>query len=190
MLVERYLGLVLACALRTTGDRQLAEEVAQKVFTLLANKAARVRTNVALGGWLHRATVFEATRARRSEIRRKTKMEAYAKHMNMKAARDSSHIDPWNTALPVLDEAINHLPKSDRMMLVLRFFEGRNYRDIGIRVGKSEEASRKQIKRALEKLSVALQRKGIVMSIVIIGAFYLCFSAGGVHPAAAPDMAG
>ncbi len=170
LLVDRHLGLVLACALRTIGDRQLAEEVAQRVFALLANKAAGVRSSAVLGAWLHRATVFEATRARRGELRRRARLEAYAKHMSTKVPIDSSQNDQWNNALPVLDEVIDHLPQSDRMMLVMRFFEGRNYREIGTLVGKSEEASRKQIKRALEKLSASLQRKGIVASVAVLTA--------------------
>lgn len=167
-LVERHLRLVLGCAFRVTGDRQLAEEVAQKVFVVLANKAARFRPDVTVGAWLHRATVFEATRARRGEIRRKRKLEAYSRHMSTRAPKDAFENKQWNDALSVLDEAIDRLPRSSRMVIVLRFFEGRNYRDIGARVGKSEEATRKQITRALQRLSAAIRREGPIVPVALL----------------------
>lgn len=48
-LTERYAGLVYSAALRRTGSPEVAEEVAQNVFTILARKAPRLlRENVPL----------------------------------------------------------------------------------------------------------------------------------------------
>ena len=51
-LVERYADLVYGTALRRTGDRLAAEEVAQNVFVALARKAERIDGTGGLGGWL------------------------------------------------------------------------------------------------------------------------------------------
>ncbi|MGI9243017.1 MAG: RNA polymerase sigma factor, partial [Verrucomicrobiales bacterium] len=49
-LVTRYLPLVLGVATRRTGSRALAEEIAQNVFTLLAQKARRLVSHPTVGG--------------------------------------------------------------------------------------------------------------------------------------------
>src|SRR5436190_890789 len=69
-LVNRYVNLVYSVAVRYVRDAQLAEEVAQAVFILLARKARGFRPGVMLSGWLFRTTRFVASRAVRAEQRR------------------------------------------------------------------------------------------------------------------------
>src|SRR5215217_8516865 len=77
-LVERYAGLVHASALRQVRDPQVAQDVAQSVFILLARKAGSLGQNTVLAGWLFNTTRFVAARARRSEQRRQQReQEAY-----------------------------------------------------------------------------------------------------------------
>ncbi len=161
-LVDRYLGMVLGCARRSIRNRELAQEVAQNVFTVLAQKCSKLSPEVSLGAWLHRATVFEATRARRKESLRREKMTEFAKHVDTEPLEVS---EGWHEAVPLLDAAVDRLPRGDRHVVVLRFFEGRTYWDIGARVGKSEEAIRKQVHRALGKLSRLLHSKGVAISV-------------------------
>lgn len=56
-LVERYQDLVFAAALRRTGQRALAEEIAQEVFLLLAEKAHLLGKYSTVAGWLHETTL-------------------------------------------------------------------------------------------------------------------------------------
>lgn len=69
-LVERHGGLVQASALRQVSDVQLAQDVTQAVFVLLARKAGRLRRGTMLPGWLFQTTRFVARRALRTEQRR------------------------------------------------------------------------------------------------------------------------
>src|ERR1700722_4312114 len=72
-LVQRYVDLVYSAALRqVNGDAHLAQDVSQAVFTDLARKAAALSRHEVLTGWLYTGTHFAATKAVRSESRRRT----------------------------------------------------------------------------------------------------------------------
>jgi DNA-directed RNA polymerase specialized sigma24 family protein len=70
-LVRRHSNLVYSAALRqVNGDVPLAQDVAQKVFTELARKAADLSHYRVLTGWLYSSTHFIAAKAVRTEHRR------------------------------------------------------------------------------------------------------------------------
>ena len=157
--------MVMGCARRTTGDRELAQEVAQNVFTVLARKATRLNPEIPLGAWLHRATLFEASRARRKESLRNKKMTEFAEQMDIEP---QDRLDSWHEIVPLIDEAVDRLSRNDRQVVILRFFEGRTYQDIGDRLGKSDEAIRKRVSRALVKLAGILGRAGVAISVTAL----------------------
>lgn len=66
-IVEQNLPLVWSTARRLIDDSHQAEDLTQEVFSLLAQTAAGLSPDVILSGWLHRATVHAASRARRCE---------------------------------------------------------------------------------------------------------------------------
>lgn len=167
-LAERYSGLIFHTALRTLGDRTLAEDVAQRVLGVLAKKASHVaRGNSPLPAWLHRTTILEAKSARRMESRYHRKKEAI-----MRAPADSPASDDpaWKDALPHLDAAIDTLPESDRQVLLLHFVNELTFPEIAARLGKSAAAVQKQSRRALEKLQAILGRRGVALSLAILTA--------------------
>ena len=58
----------------------------------------------------------------------------------------------------------------DRDAVVLRYFEGRNLRNVGTALGISEEAARKRVTRALEKLRRFFTRRGVTLSTTALAA--------------------
>src|SRR5262245_20109859 len=100
-MVRRHLNWVYSAAWRQVNDAQLAEEVAQSVFVLLARKAGSLNSKVVLSGWLFRTTRFVASRALRAEVRRKRReQETYA--MNPSTTDETDAV--WERLAPHLDE--------------------------------------------------------------------------------------
>lgn len=157
-LVNCYVDLVYSAAIRrVSGDRQLAEDVTQEVFTDLARKAAALPPNVTLGGWLLRHTGYVASTAMRGDQRRRDR-ERQAVEMN--ALNEPSEAG-WRQFAPILDDAMDELDAADRDALVLRYFERCELRAVGAALGVSDDTAQKRVSRALDKLRENLVRRGV-----------------------------
>jgi len=166
-LVSRYVDLVHSAAVRLVhGDTHLAEDITQTVFADLARLARSMSREVMLGGWLHRHTCFVAGKTMRSE-RRRVARERQAVEMN--SMEDHSAASLASVA-PILDDAINQLGAEDRTAILLRFFEQNDFAAVGAALGSNEEAARKRVNRALDKLEALLKRRGVALSATALAA--------------------
>ena len=79
--------------------------------------------------------------------------------------RDMTMVDPasgsWDKLRPLLDQLLSELDESDRDVLALRFFEDRSFVEIGQLLRLTDEAARKRVGRALDRLHALLSRRGI-----------------------------
>ena len=80
-LVRRHVDLVYSAALRQVRSPQLAEEVAQSVFTDLARNAGKLKPDTILTAWLYQVTRRTAIDVVRKESRRQLR-EQIALEMN------------------------------------------------------------------------------------------------------------
>lgn len=168
-LVQRHIGLVYHSALRQCGGNEhRAKDVTQTVFIALARKAAEVAAHPSLPGWLHTSTRYAAIQEARSEARR-AEREGSLPDVNAFAHVDPSDID-WDRVRPALDETLCELGDSDREAVLLRYFEGHAYADIGARFHVSEDAARMRVDRALDKLRALLSGRGITSTVSALGA--------------------
>jgi len=167
-LVQRYVDLVYSAALRqVNGDVHLAHDVSQAVFTDLARKAAALPRHRALTGWLYTGAHFAATKAVRAESRRRTH-EQEAQAMQELLHTPAPDFE-WEKLRPTLDKVMHELKASDRDVILMRYFENRQLADIGQRLGLSEDAARKRVDRALEKLRAFLAKRGISATVALAG---------------------
>jgi RNA polymerase sigma factor (sigma-70 family) len=169
-LVTRHINLVYSVALRQVGDPHQAEEITQAVFILLAKKAAQLRHDKALSSWLFQATRLTA----RNFVRGETRRHHREQEAHMQSVLNESGGDIWPGIAPLLDDAVAGLSEEDRHAIVLRFYEGRNLRDVGAALGASEDAAEKRVNRAVEKLRTFFAKRGVTVGtsglVVVISA--------------------
>lgn len=169
-LVRRHVDLVHSAARRLVVDPHLAEDVTQSVFVALARQAAevngRLTAGVPLSGWLHLTTRNLAAKVVRAEMRRRDReREAFA----MQKPETEADEAVWSRIAPHLDHALAELSDPDRDALFLRFFERKTAREIGTRLGTSEEAAQKRISRALERLRAVFVARGLAVPVASLG---------------------
>jgi RNA polymerase sigma factor (sigma-70 family) len=169
-LVERYAGMVYHLALRQVSNPHAAQEIAQAVFIALAQKAARIPRQTVLHGWLFRATRFAVLNLLRDEAcRRRYEQEA----MTMNTTLESNDVDSvWEQISPHLNDSLDRLSKTDREVVMVRFFGKKSHKEVARMLGVSEDAAKKRLSRALEKLRAIFARRGVVVpGVALVAAF-------------------
>jgi RNA polymerase sigma factor (sigma-70 family) len=155
-LVQRHIDFVYASALRQLGDRHVAEDVVQAVFLLLAQKAAKIKPETFVKGWLFNATRYVASNTRRAEIRRQLREREAATMRCESASNETGEI-----VCPHLDDALAALGAKDRTAVLMRYFEEMSMLAVGRAMGISEEAAFKRVSRAVQRLRSILGSRGI-----------------------------
>ncbi len=163
-LVQRHVNMIHAAALRQVRDPDLAQDLTQAVFLLLARKAAGLRQSVIVGGWLYRTAILVARRAVRTR-RRQQQREREAIAMLPEPSTD----ELWELLSPHLDAAMQELGARDRDAVVLRYLQQRSFREVAVALGVSEDAAKKRVARALEKLRTRLVRRGATVTALTLG---------------------
>ncbi|MBX3731065.1 MAG: RNA polymerase sigma factor [Verrucomicrobiae bacterium] len=180
-LVGRHVNLVFGIALRQIGDAGIAEEVTQNVFIALARKAPRLARHETVAGWLHRTAILECKARLRAELRRQRREQAAAvMTLPMEAPSPDSDLSV------LLDEGLLHLREGDRLAVILRYLEERSLREVAGLLGVEEDAARKRVDRAVERLAEFFRSRGVAASA---GASVAALARASAASAAPPGLA-
>ena len=117
-LVDRHQSTVFSLALRMTGDRGLAEEIAQDVFLEMDKHLAKLESADHACFWLRRVTMSRAADALR---RRKVRgMDLWVEIEERHGMRVEERASPIGSRL---EDLLSTLPEPQRAALVLRYQE-------------------------------------------------------------------
>ncbi len=174
-LVTRHVNKVYSVALRLTGNPHSAEEITQAVFVILAKKSRQLGKRVILSGWLYQTARLTAVTFIRGGIRRARREQeacmqtALNENESDLSRRSDTEADAiWKQFAPLLDAAMAGLNEADRHAVVLRFFDGKSLREVGAALGANEDAAKKRVSRAVEKLRAFFASRGVTLTATVI----------------------
>ena len=157
-LVKRHQDLVFSLSFKLTGNRELANDVAQESFIRAWKAIEKFRGDSTFGTWIYRITVNTAW-----TLRKKAK-----KHysLNIKDTQEPVVIDekkdPELVAINsdlsvVLRKALNQIPLEQRIIVELKNIEGRSHKEIADYLDISVTAAKVRLHRAHQKLRNILE---------------------------------
>src|ERR1700728_507384 len=153
-LFDEHQSMVFSLALRMTGDRGLAEEIAQDVFMELDRNLAKIESAQHAIHWLRRVTMSRSTDALR---RRRTRGTDFAVEMDENhAAPVEERTSPLGGRLEML---LATLPEAQRTALILRYQEDLTPEKIATTLGAPLATVKSQLQRGLKLLRVKAERE-------------------------------
>lgn len=163
--VSRHVNLVYSVALRYVREPHAAEEITQAVFIILARKANTLNEKTVLSGWLCRTAYYTSANWLKIQTRRHYREQEAFMQSQLTETSDLT----WQQVAPLINSAMENLGRKDHDALVLRFFENKNFMEVGSILGTSEQAARKRVSRALEKLQKFFAKRGIRSTTTMLG---------------------
>ncbi|MGA7339098.1 MAG: sigma-70 family RNA polymerase sigma factor [Terracidiphilus sp.] len=117
-LVDEHQSMVFSLAMRVTGDRGLAEEIAQDVFLALDKNLGKIKNPLHARFWLRRVTMSRAADALRR--RRVRGVDLWVEIEEDHGAPEEVQSSPLGARL---EQLVATLPAPQRAALVLRYQE-------------------------------------------------------------------
>jgi RNA polymerase sigma-70 factor, ECF subfamily len=152
-IVDQYSTLMLRTASMIVGDRDIAEDVVQDALIQAWNHLADLRRAGALRPWLMRIVVnqcisFKRRLARSAAFMRQALSEQESDLMAQVADDHKGRIErDWDLA-----QAIEELPKKQRVVIVLHYYNGMTLPEMSQTLSTSENTLKKRIQAALANL--------------------------------------
>jgi RNA polymerase sigma-70 factor (ECF subfamily) len=165
MLYDRYAPAVFGLALKTLGDRQIAEEAVQEVFWRVWQRAASFDPNRTFAPWLfgiaHNYCIDELRR------RRARPQSVYEDQDHPVLSSIADTTDVSETALQgeqqrIVADALQQLPQEQRQAIELAYFGGLTQQEIATRLGNPLGTIKTRMRLGLQKLRAILQDQRLV----------------------------
>jgi hypothetical protein len=96
--------------------------------------------------------------------------------------------DQWADLSGLLDQLVARLRGEDRAAVLQRFYQRKSLSDVGLPLGISEEAARKRVARAVERLRELFAGKGITVGSAALAAGLATYTTQSAPAAASPQI--
>jgi RNA polymerase sigma factor (sigma-70 family) len=165
-LLRRHGPMAWAACRRVLPRAADAEDVLQKTFLLLAQKAAGLRDHDTVGGWLYGVAYRLALRARseaavRADREGRTPPRAPSDPLADITRRETQQL---------FDEALARLPEKFRAVLVLCCLEGRTQGEAARQLGCSLRTLKRRLEEGRTRLGQQLVRHGLTLPAAALAA--------------------
>ncbi len=159
-LVQRYQDKVAVRMWRFTRDQGDHEELVQEVFVQAYLSLPTYSGKAPFEHWLSRiATIAGYKYWKRRSVER-SRPRIPVEELNQLVAQDAEEINP-DKAAEALHALLDNLPPRDRLVLMLRYFEGLSVEDTAKSCGWTETMVKVQAWRARKKLKKLLEDAGV-----------------------------
>lgn len=175
-IVNRHGPMVMDICRQVLTNPHDAEDAFQAVFLILACRARSIRDPDLLGSWLY-AVALRTARKARTRITRRRKNDELARAQRS-AAGPITPIDPSvpspeyvlisREQAEILYGAIDRLPPSFRLPILLHYFEGLTVDQTANRLRCPAGTVRSRLARACDKLRRGLMRRGVALSATVV----------------------
>ncbi len=164
-LVARHGGLVLGTARRVLGSAHDAEDVFQATFFILARKAASIRWQTSVAGWLH-VVAGRLARQARARAARRQESELTAPP---RSPRDPLDEVSGRELCGLVDEELRRLPERYRQPLLLCCLEGLARDEAARRLDWPFDTLKWRLERGRALLRERLARRGVTLPAALTG---------------------
>jgi RNA polymerase sigma factor (sigma-70 family) len=165
LLVQRHGPMVLNVCRRVLQDEHAGEDAFQAAFLVLVRRAGALDGRGSVASWLYTVAYHIALRARADAARRRAQ-ESQVRPMP--AAEPPPDAD-WQELRPLLDEELSRLPDKYRAPLVLCYLEGMTNEQAARELGWPTGSMAKRLARARQLLRARLTRRGLAVSLALLG---------------------
>ena len=151
------------------GESQAVDEVIQEVSLAAVRQQAPLQDATKVAPWLYRLAVTQSLLYRRKQGRRRKLVDAYAQRFQP-TTEDPRQCDPLGWLLAderrrMVRKALARLPQRDAEILLLKYTEGWNYRELARHLGITEGAVEARLHRARARMREIL----VALEVVEVG---------------------
>ena len=157
-LVKRHQELVFSLSFKLTGNRELANDVAQEAFIRAWKAIGKFRGDSTFGTWIYRITVNTAwTLRKKAKKHYSLNIEDTQEPVVVDEKKDPELVAINSDLSLVLRKALNQIPLEQRIIVELKNIEGRSHKEIADYLDISVTAAKVRLQRAHQKLRNILE---------------------------------
>ena len=157
-LVKRHQDLVFSLSFKLTGNRELANDVAQEAFIRAWKAIEKFRGDSTFGTWIYRITVNTAwTQRKKAKKHYSLNIEDTQEPVVIDEKKDPELVAINSDLSVVLRKALNQIPLEQRIIVELKNIEGRSHKEIADYLDISVTAAKVRLHRAHQKLRNILE---------------------------------